>query len=151
LECLEHDYSVSIYGERMQSILAMLRQEVPRNIILFLIENPGASQAEIAQHQTISAPAINWHMTRLIEIGLASSHRQGKFVNYYIEGNIKDVTSILRKYYPSVWSRLSNRLADLFLDISSESRFEMTNKDNVKGDNEKKQKELDKGEDNYKL
>jgi predicted transcriptional regulator len=144
-------YSVSIYGERMQSILAMLRQEVPRDIILFLIENPGASQAEIAQHQTISAPAINWHMTRLIEIGLVSSHRQGKFVNYYIEGNIKDVTSILRKYYPSVWSRLSNRLADLFLDVSSESRFEMTNKDNVKGDNEKKQKELDKGEDNYKL
>ena len=145
-------YSVSIYGERIQSILAILRQEVPRNIILFLIENPGANQAEIAQHHAISAPAINWHMSRLIEIGLVSSHRQGKFVNYYIEGNIKDVTSILRKYYPSVWNRLSNRLVDLFLDISSGSRFETINKDNVGEDNEKKQKELHrKEEDNYKL
>jgi predicted transcriptional regulator len=114
-------YTVSIYGERLESLLAILRQEVPRDIILYLIENPGANQAEIAKHKGFSAPTINWHMSRLIEIGLVSSHKEGKFLNYRIEGNIKDITAILRRYYPSIWTKLSNRLADLFLDISAVS------------------------------
>jgi hypothetical protein len=58
-------------------------------------------------------------MARLMEKGLVRSLKQGKFVNYYVEGNAKDIPSILKRYYPSIWNRLSNRLADLFLDISS--------------------------------
>lgn len=117
-------YTVSIYGEKLESLLAILRQEVPRDIIIFLIENPGATQADIAKHKGFSAPTINWHMSRLIEIDLISSHKQGKFLNYYIKGDVKDITSILRRYYPSIWNKLSNRLADLFLDISAASRIE---------------------------
>lgn len=52
------------------------------------------------------------------------SLKQGKFVNYYVEGNVKDITSILKRYYPSIWNRLSNRLADLLLDISSASSLQ---------------------------
>lgn len=117
-------YTVSIYGEKLESLLAILRQEVPRDIIIFLIENPRATQADIAKHKGFSAPTINWHMSRLIEIDLISSHKQGKFLNYYIKGDVKDITSILRRYYPSIWNKLSNRLADLFLDISAASRIE---------------------------
>jgi DNA-binding MarR family transcriptional regulator len=142
-------YPVSIYGERLESLLATLRQEVPRDIIVFLIENPGATQAELAKHQGFSPPTINWHMSRLIEIGLVSSHKEGKFLKYRIEGDIKDVTSILRRYYPSIWTKLSNRLADLFLDISAASRMEsnhrrkmMTEKnDNQKNASDKKEDE----------
>jgi predicted transcriptional regulator len=114
-------YTVSICGEKLESLLAILRQEAPRDIIIFLIENPGATQADVAKHKGFSAPTINWHMSRLMEKGLVRSRKQGKFVNYYVEGNLKDITSILKRYYPSIWNRLSNRLADLFLDISSAS------------------------------
>jgi predicted transcriptional regulator len=114
-------YTVSICGEKLESLLAILRQEAPRDIIIFLIENPGATQADLAKHKGFSAPTINWHMSRLMEKGLVRSRKQGKFVNYYVEGNLKDITSILKRYYPSIWNRLSNRLADLFLDISSAS------------------------------
>jgi DNA-binding MarR family transcriptional regulator len=117
-------YTVSIYGERLESLLAILRQEAPRDIIIFLIENPGATQADVAKHKGFSAPTINWHMSRLMEKGLVRSRKQGKFVNYYVEGNLKDITSILKRYYPSIWNRLSNRLADLFLDISSASSLQ---------------------------
>ncbi len=67
-------------------------------------------------------------MSRLIEIDLISSHKQGKFLNYYIKGDVKDITSILRRYYPSIWNKLSNRLADLFLDISAASRIESSHR-----------------------
>jgi predicted transcriptional regulator len=127
-------YAVSIFGERQESILAMLGQEVPRDIIMFLIENPGASQGEIANHKGFSAPTINWHMSRLIEIGLVISRKEGKFVNYYVEGNIKDITSFLKRYYPSIWSKWSDRLAELFLDLSTASTVVGTNKKKMTSD-----------------
>jgi predicted transcriptional regulator len=114
-------YTVSIFAERQQSILAVLGQDVPRDIILFLVENPGASQSDIARYKGFSPSTINWHMSRLIEIGLIRSQREGRFVNYYVKGNIEDITNLLRTYYPSTWNKLSSRLAELFLDISEAS------------------------------
>jgi predicted transcriptional regulator len=142
-------YTVSIYGERLESLLAILRQEVPRDIIVFLIENPGASQAVIARHKGFSAPTINWHMSRLIEIGLISSHKEGKFLSYRIEGDIKDITSILRMYYPSIWTKLSNRLADLFLDISAASRIESNDRKKVMVKTKDNKKNVSKEEEEW--
>jgi predicted transcriptional regulator len=141
-------YTISIFGERQESLLAMLGQEAPRDIIIFLIENPGASQSEIACYKRFSAPTINWHMSRLIEIGLISSRKEGKFVKYYVEGNIKEITSLLKRYYPSIWSKLSNRLAELFLDISAGSRLETNDKKKniMTTSNEKKGQESDKAD-----
>lgn len=120
-------YAASVLEQRQESILAVLRQEVPRDIILFLLEHPGSTQGEIARHKGFTAPTINWHMSRLIEIGLIRSKKEGKFVNYYVEGNVRDITIMLRTYYPSTWSKLSNRLAELFLDMSEASRPDSTN------------------------
>jgi predicted transcriptional regulator len=85
-------YAASVLEQRQESILAVLRQEVPRDIILFLLEHPGSTQGEIARHKDFTAPTINWHMSRLIEIGLIRSKKEGKFVNYYVEGNVRDIT-----------------------------------------------------------
>ena len=94
-------YSVAIFRERQQSILAVLGQEVPRDIILFLIESPGATQIDIARHKSLTPPTINWHMSRLIEIGLVSRRKKGKFVKYYTQGRyggyhqyFKDILSV---------------------------------------------------------
>lgn len=114
-------YEVSVFEERHESILAILQQETPRSILLYLLENPDASQSEIAAHVRYSAPTVNWHMSRLMQIGLVESRKDGRFVKYVIIGDLKEITQLLRSYYPTVWSKLSNRLADLFLDISSAS------------------------------
>jgi hypothetical protein len=73
-------------------------------------------------------------MSRLIEIGLVISRKEGKFVNYYVEGNIKDITSFLKRYYPSIWSKWSDRLAELFLDLSTASTVVGTNKKKMTSD-----------------
>jgi hypothetical protein len=56
-----------------------------------------------------------------MQIGLVESRKEGRFVKYVIIGDLKEITQLLRSYYPTVCSKLSNRLADLFLDISSAS------------------------------
>ena len=111
-------YPASILGERHEYILAILQQETPRIIVLYLIENSGASQRDIAQHTGLAAPTISWHMSRLLKIGLVYSSKEGKFVKYYIRGDIADLVILLKSYYPSIWDKLSDRLAELFLGIT---------------------------------
>ena len=119
-------FTVSILGKRNEDILAILQQETPRDIILYLVENPGSTQGEISNFIRVTAPTINWHMSVLINIGLVTSHKEGRFVRYFIEGDVKDIISLLKSYYPTIWSKLSERLVDLFLDLASSTRPEST-------------------------
>jgi DNA-binding MarR family transcriptional regulator len=115
-------YTVSILEGREESILSTLQQDTPREIVIHILEHAGATQSEIADHMGFSSPTINWHMSNLIEIGLVRAQKDRHFVKYYIKGDIKDITSLLKLYYPTIWSKLSSRLADLFLDLSTASR-----------------------------
>jgi DNA-binding MarR family transcriptional regulator len=132
-------YPTSILGERHENILAILQQKTPRNIILYLLENSGASQKDIAQYTGFAAATISWHMSRLIEIGLVYSSKKGKFVKYYIRGDIADLVILLKSYYPSIWDKLSDRLAELFMGITyattSEIRGEHDRKKQTTGSN----------------
>ena len=123
-------YPASILGERHEYILAILQQKTPSNIVLYLMENSGASQKDIAQHTGFAAATISWHMSRLIEFGIVYSTKKGKFVKYYITGDIADLIVLLKSYYPSIWDKLSDRLAELFLgttySTTSEIRGENT-------------------------
>jgi hypothetical protein len=58
-------------------------------------------------------------MSHLIEIDLVRSFKDGKFVRYVVLGDIKDIVHNLGSSYPSLWARLSDRLANLFLDLST--------------------------------
>ena len=115
-------YPVSILEGRQESILSTLQQDTPREIVIHIVEHPGTTQSEIANHMGFSSPTINWHMSNLIEIGLVRVQKDRQFVKYYIKGDIKDITSLLKLYYPTLWSKLSSRLDDLFLDLSTASQ-----------------------------
>jgi len=53
-------------------------------------------------------------------------------MKYYVKGNNKDITTILKRYYPSIWGKWSNRLAELFLDLSTVSTLEAGKKNMIK-------------------
>ena len=38
-------------------------------------------------------------------------------MNYYTKGNLKEITDLIKSYHPTIWNKLSSRLADLFLDL----------------------------------
>ncbi|MGA9153099.1 MAG: winged helix-turn-helix transcriptional regulator, partial [Candidatus Nitrosopolaris sp.] len=129
-------YTISISGERNEKISAFLQQETPRDIILYLIENPGATNNQIAHHKGFSstAPTINWHMSRLIQTGIVSSQRDGRYTKYHLKGNIKDIVDLLKSYHPSVWSKLSFRLAEIFVDLTDKSKPERDDENPVLND-----------------
>ena len=66
-------------------------------------------------------------MSNLINIGLVTSHKEGRFVRYFIEGDVNDIIYLLKSNYPTIWSKLSDRLAELFLDLASTTGPEVYN------------------------
>ena len=114
-------YTVSSLAEKDEFLLAALQQETPRDIISYLIEKPGATQTDIAHLKSFTSSTINWHMSRLIEVGLVYSQKDGRFIRYYLKGDINDILSLMKSYHTSIWNRLSERLAHLFLSVSEGS------------------------------
>jgi len=52
-------YTVSIFRKRDEDILAVLQQETPRDMILYIVENPGSTQGEISNYMGLTAPTIS--------------------------------------------------------------------------------------------
>jgi predicted transcriptional regulator len=124
-------YSMDVTDIRHELTLAVLHQETLREIILYLIEHPAATQGHIATQVGFTSPTVNAHMSRLIEMDLVKSFKDGKFVKYVVLGDIRDIVRSLEFCYPSIWARLSDRLANLFLDLSAGYREKEEEKNDV--------------------
>lgn len=60
--------------------LAVLRKELPRTIILFLMEYPDSSHKEITEVLDVAPSTISYHMKRLIKDGMVDKREKGYFV-----------------------------------------------------------------------
>src|SRR5919202_2990792 len=80
-----HYYPLTISNEQNELILAFLRQETIREILIYLMENPGSSQQVLATFMNVSAPTIKWYMFRLIESEIVMTSKEGKIVRHFIK------------------------------------------------------------------
>lgn len=65
-------------GRDKQQMLAALRQEIPRGIILFLLMNPGATHGEVLRNFTISGGTLSYHIKKLVSRGLIRVDKAGR-------------------------------------------------------------------------
>jgi len=102
-----------------RNILKILNQDTAREILLLIIEKNHPTQTEIANGIKITPATANWHLKRLIDFGIISEEKEGKFKKYRINGSHNNVIKLLQNYHSSMWDKWSNRLAELFLSASS--------------------------------
>ena len=100
-------------------ILDVLSQETERDLLLYLIRNPNATQKQLSEYSKISAGTINWHMKRLGQSGLVSIRREGQFVKYKVDVDWQEILKLLQNYHPSVWETWADRLADTINELAS--------------------------------
>jgi predicted transcriptional regulator len=113
-------YTTHIFGDRQLEILDTLSQETERDILLFLIQNPDATQKELSEYVRISPASINWHMRRLSETGLVEAKHDRTNVRYLVRDNRAEILALLKSYHPAVWDRWADRLANIILDMEQE-------------------------------
>jgi predicted transcriptional regulator len=111
-------FLVGAFEENEKHILEVLSNETAREILMFIIEQKYPSQSEISKHIGISSPSISWQIKRLQDYRVIDEIKEGKFKRYKLHGDSRQFVALLRNYYPSIWNRWSNRLAEIFLSLS---------------------------------
>lgn len=112
-------FPIGIFQENERNLLEILSHETAREILIFIIEQKSPSQKDVAERIGVSAASVNWHIGRLTELGMISELKDGKYKRYQLKGDPKNLVSLMKNYYPSLWDRWSNRLAEMFLSMSN--------------------------------
>lgn len=114
----KHYFAAGVFQENEKNLLEVLSNETARDILMFIIEKGNPTQSEIASRIGVSAPSISWHVRRMAEKRVITELRERRYRRYQLRGNPKDLVTLMRSYYPSLWDRWSNRLAEIFLSLS---------------------------------
>lgn len=116
----KHFYPSDI-DEQSKSILSILSQESPREILIFLARQPGSSQTDVAKEVHCSSPTARWYLLKLESLGLIWSRKSGAELKYYANTSIPELSRLLKTYRPSIWSRYADRMADLMRTFDKEA------------------------------
>lgn len=112
-----HYYPMSVNSGQDELMLVFLKQAVTRDILVYLIENIGATQSDLSNFKHFSTPTIYWHMKRLINSGLVVGIKEGNVIRYYVK-DISNLTECLRRYMPDTWMSLASKFADIYSNIT---------------------------------
>lgn len=78
-------YGVRKVGEKNKKIFVILRQEIPRKIMLYLILHKDfPSQVEISKHLRKHPTTISFHLDKLMDIGLVRPIPMGNEIRYRV-------------------------------------------------------------------
>jgi predicted transcriptional regulator len=110
-------YSNNVFEENQKKILNVLSQEMERDILLFLIQNPLTTQKAISEFTNISSASINWHMKRLNNAGLVDIRHENHFAKYNLTIDNAEVLSLLKNYHSRIWEKWADRLAEVIGEI----------------------------------
>ena len=112
-------FLVGAFEENEKQLLEVLSNETARDILMFIIEQKKyPSQSEISKHIGISSPSTSWQIKRLRDYRVIDEIKEDKFKLYRLHGDSQKFVALLKNYYPSIWNRWSNRLAEIFLSLS---------------------------------
>ena len=112
-------FPAGLFRENEKEILEVLTHETARKILMFIIEQKSPTQTDIVNSVRISAKSISWHVGRLIALKMIREIKDGKYKRYQLQDDAKDILTLLRSYYPSVWDKWSMRVVEMFLSLSS--------------------------------
>lgn len=112
-------FPAGLFEENEKEILEVLTHETARKILMFIIEQKSPTQTDIVNSVRISARSISWHVGRLIALKMIREIKDGKYKRYQLQDDAKDILTLLRSYYPSVWDKWSMRVVEMFLSLSS--------------------------------
>ena len=112
-------FPIGLFEQNEKDILKILNQETAREILLVILEQK-PTQTDIANIIKISGASVNWHIKRLVDLGLILEQKDGKFKRYTLGIDSKHIVSLMKNYHPNIWNKWSNRLAEMFLSLSKE-------------------------------
>jgi predicted transcriptional regulator len=102
------------YGDKVK--LALLRQEAPRRIVIFVLLRERASFKELLDEMKSSKSTLSFHLKKLTEGGVVAAERVGRELVYSVSD--PDATAkLIITYKESFLDSVVDRFVDAWLEI----------------------------------
>jgi len=92
-------YVKGAIGTEDKKIIAILRQDVPLRIVLYLLKNVRSQHKDILENIDIAPSTLSYHLKKLVRHGIIAVHTYGEKRGYYIT-NREEILRILVQYKP---------------------------------------------------
>lgn len=97
------------YSECEQRAIALLRRETTRELVVVLLDEADAHPDELADEVGIVRSTVEWHLSNLVEAGLATKTYEGRSVSVSLSQ-----PDLLRELLVEIDPHLPDRLVDRF-------------------------------------
>ena len=121
-------YPVGKIGVKDKKVLALLRQSVPRRIVLFLLLNPNSSHGEIGEHARVAPSTTSFHLKKLTELQIISREKIGMSSLYTIS-EPEYISDILISYKKSFLDKAVDQFIGTWLELHPRSSRKTKKKD----------------------
>jgi len=115
----KHFFPAHEFSQPAQVLLSILTLDTPREILLHIYGEPGATRSDLAEAVGTTKPNVAWHLDRLVDAGLVSADKEGRAYHYYPDADGELVQRLLETYHPSLWRTWSERLAETFEQLGT--------------------------------
>ena len=96
--------------------VGLLRQEIPRRIVIHLMLNPGASFQDVLAQFKISKSTLSFHMKKLTEANVVGSEKDGRSTNYRVL-DPDNTARVILTYKASFLDSVVDRFAEVWGDM----------------------------------
>ncbi|MBN1539829.1 MAG: transcriptional regulator [Candidatus Thermoplasmatota archaeon] len=73
------------FSKDERKAMSMLRREIPRGIVLFLLEKPGSTPTKILDNFSFTSATMSYHLRRLERTGILRAEQDGRERHYFID------------------------------------------------------------------
>lgn len=104
-------------GIKNKAILSLLRQDIPRKIIILLLEGETARHGDLLGHLEISPSTLSFHLKKMVKAKVVHQEKKGRTRSYSVIDR-ETVIETLITYQDSFLDELVDRFAEMWLGIS---------------------------------
>jgi predicted transcriptional regulator len=110
-------YVVRKVGIKDKKVISLLRQSLPRRIIMFLLLHPNSSHQDICKHLQVAPSTTSFHLNKLIDAGIIERlSKSGR--NRYAIREAEDIADLLIIYKNSFFDSAVDRFVDAWMEFS---------------------------------
>lgn len=73
------------FSKDERKAMSILRREIPRGIVLFLLDNPGSTPSKILENFTFTSATMSYHLKRLEKIEVLRVEQDGRERHYFVD------------------------------------------------------------------
>lgn len=87
------------FSKDERKAMSILRREIPRGIVLFLLDDPGSTPSRILENFSFTSATMSYHLRRMEKVGILRVEQEGRERHYFVDD--PDLVSSLMILYRS--------------------------------------------------